>query len=80
MRPVGGPGSRKLQDILVDARVPRHLRDRLPLVFAEDRLVWVPGVAVDADAVALPGEWCQHVSLAGILGVPEAGPGAYHLS
>ena len=80
MRPVGSPGSRKLQDILTDAGVPRHLRDRLPLVFAEGRLAWVPGIAVDADAVALAGEPAQHVWLEGILGVPDAGLDAYHLS
>lgn len=42
-------GTRKLQDLLVDAKVPRHLRDRLPLVFSGDRLAWVPGVAADTD-------------------------------
>jgi tRNA(Ile)-lysidine synthase len=63
MRPLGAPGSRKLQDILTDAGVPRHLRDGLPLVFAEGRLAWVPGIAVDAEAVALPGETSQHVWL-----------------
>jgi tRNA(Ile)-lysidine synthase len=63
MRPVGAPGSRKLQDILVDAGVPRHLRDHLPLVFAGDRLAWVPGVAVDAEAVAPPGSPAWHVAL-----------------
>jgi tRNA(Ile)-lysidine synthase len=63
MRPLGAPGSRKLQDILTDAGVPRHLRDGLPLVFAEGRLAWVPGIAVDVEAVALPGEPAQHVWL-----------------
>jgi tRNA(Ile)-lysidine synthetase-like protein len=83
MRPVGSPGSRKLQDILTDARVPRHLRDRLPLVFAEGRLAWVPGIAVDADAAAPPGEPAQHVWLdgpGGMVGVPEAALDAYHSS
>jgi tRNA(Ile)-lysidine synthase len=65
MRPVGSPGSRKLQDILTDARVPRHLRDHLPLVFAGDRLAWVPGVAVDVEAVAPPGAPAWHVTLCG---------------
>jgi tRNA(Ile)-lysidine synthetase-like protein len=80
MRPLGGAGSRKLQDILTDAGVPRHLRDRLPLVFGDGRLAWVPGIAVDAEAAAVPGEPAQHVWLERILGVPDAGPGAYHLS
>jgi tRNA(Ile)-lysidine synthetase-like protein len=69
MRPLSGsPGSRrtgtrKLQDILTDAKVPRHLRDALPLVFADGRLAWVPGVAVDADAAASPGGPAMHIAL-----------------
>ena len=63
MRPAGGRGSRKLQDIFVDARVPREDRDAWPLVFAEDRLAWVPGVAVDADLASRPGEPAVHVSV-----------------
>jgi len=61
MRPAGGSGSRKLQDILVDARVPREERDSLPLVFAGDRLAWVPGIAVDADFASVAGERSLHV-------------------
>lgn len=63
MRPIGAPGSRKLQDILTDAKVPRHLRDQLPLVYAAGRLAWVPGIAVDVEAAPAPGEPAQHVWL-----------------
>lgn len=63
MRPLGSPGTRKLQDVLTDAKVPRHLRDRLPLIFAGGRLAWVPGIAVDAEAVAPTGAEAVHVSL-----------------
>jgi len=67
MRPAGGAGTRKLQDILVDARVPREERDALPLVFAGDRLAWVPGVAVDRDLRSAAGETSLHVTLTRIL-------------
>jgi tRNA(Ile)-lysidine synthase len=67
MRPEGGAGTRKLQDILVDARVPREERDALPLVFAGERLAWVPGVAVDRDLRSAPGETSLHVTLTRIL-------------
>jgi tRNA(Ile)-lysidine synthase len=63
MRPSGGRGSRKLQDILVDARVPREERDSWPLVFAGDRLAWVPGIAVDADLAGVAGEPALHVAI-----------------
>lgn len=39
--PVGMAGSKKLQDILVDDKVPRRLRDRLPLIAAGDELLWL---------------------------------------
>ena len=63
MRPRGGRGTRKLQDIFVDARVPREERNTWPLVFAGDRLAWVPGVVVDTDLASGPGVVAQHVSV-----------------
>jgi tRNA(Ile)-lysidine synthase len=49
-RPLGAPGGRKLQDFLVDRKVPRHDRDSLPLVVDQrDRIVWVVGQAVAED-------------------------------
>jgi tRNA(Ile)-lysidine synthase len=63
MRPAGGRGSRKLQDILVDARVPRDDRDSWPLVFAGDRLAWVPGIAVDCDLSSVKGQPALHVAI-----------------
>ena len=64
VRPVGGRGTRKLQDIFVDARVPREERDSWPLVFAGDRLAWIPGLAVDADHASVQGEDSLHVVMA----------------
>jgi tRNA(Ile)-lysidine synthase len=63
MRPAGGRGSRKLQDILVDARVPREERDSWPLVFAGERLAWVPGIAVDGDLASAKGSPALHVAI-----------------
>jgi tRNA(Ile)-lysidine synthase len=49
-RPLGAPGGRKLQDFLVDRKVPRDDRDSLPLVVDQrDRIVWVVGQAVAED-------------------------------
>jgi tRNA(Ile)-lysidine synthase len=63
MRPRGGRGTRKLQDIFVDARVPREDRDTWPLVFAADRLAWVPGIAIDTGLVTPSGTTGQHVTV-----------------
>jgi tRNA(Ile)-lysidine synthetase-like protein len=47
VRPLGAPGTRKLQDVLVDRKVPRAERDEVPLVVdAGDRIVWVAGHVV----------------------------------
>jgi len=49
-RPLGAPGGRKLQDFLVDRKVPRDERDAVPLVVdRRDRIVWVVGQAVAED-------------------------------
>jgi tRNA(Ile)-lysidine synthase len=49
-RPLGAPGRRKLQDVFVDRKVPRAERDRVPLIVdADDRIVWVAGLAVAHD-------------------------------
>jgi tRNA(Ile)-lysidine synthetase-like protein len=53
--PFGARGRRKLQDVLVDAKVPRDLRDRLPLVATpEGQVVWVPGILRSAFAPVGP--------------------------
>jgi len=66
MRPLGGRGTRKLQDIFTDARVPREERDTWPLVFAGDSLAVVPGIAVSEEMVARAGEPSLHVTVSGI--------------
>ncbi|MCX6537897.1 MAG: tRNA lysidine(34) synthetase TilS [Acidobacteria bacterium] len=44
VRPLGLGGRKKLQDVLVDRKVPRALRDRVPIVVdALGRIVWVAG-------------------------------------
>ena len=41
--PLGMTGTKKLQDFMVDAKVPREIRDRVPLVLSEKGIVWVVG-------------------------------------
>jgi tRNA(Ile)-lysidine synthase len=38
-------GTRKLQDILVDAKVPREERPHVPVLVAADEILWVAGLA-----------------------------------
>ena len=44
LQPLGAPGSRKVQDVLVDRKVPRDDRDILPIVTTvSGEIVWVAG-------------------------------------
>jgi len=51
-RPAGAPGAKKMQDFLVDAKIPRWLRPHLPLVTSGDDIIWVPGLRL-AESVQL---------------------------
>jgi tRNA(Ile)-lysidine synthase len=61
MRPLGMRGTKTLQDLFTDNRVPRSLRGTLPIVTVDGEVAWVAGVAVsdnfrlepDADSVAV---------------------------
>jgi tRNA(Ile)-lysidine synthetase-like protein len=56
LRPLGLGGSKSLQDLFVDRKVPRGERDRTPVVLdATGRIVWVVGVALDEAAAAVEG-------------------------
>ena len=46
MRPLGLDGTKTLQDLFSDRKVPRSLRHTLPVVEADGRIAWVAGVAV----------------------------------
>ena len=44
LQPLGAPGRRKVQDVLVDRKVPKDDRDRVPIVTTEQGdIVWVAG-------------------------------------
>jgi len=45
MRPLGLGGTRRLQDLFTDRKVPRAERTRLPVVLSGGEPAWIPGVA-----------------------------------
>lgn len=49
IRPLGMAGSKSLQDLFTDSRVPRSARSSLPVVTAAGRVAWVAGVAVSEE-------------------------------
>jgi tRNA(Ile)-lysidine synthase len=50
LRPLGLGGEKKLQDLLVDAKVPQDQRDGVPLVCAAWGIAWVVGHRLDERA------------------------------
>lgn len=42
-------GTQRVAEVFVDAKIPRPVRDRWPLVVAGERIIWIPAVAADAE-------------------------------
>lgn len=46
IKPFGMKGTRKLQDLFVDQKVPRDRRDRIPVFECRGEIVWIPGYRI----------------------------------
>ncbi len=55
-RPFGAPGAKRVARLWTDARVPRGERADLPVIEADQRLVWVAGLRVAHAVRVRPGE------------------------
>lgn len=44
MRLLGLAGSKKVKEIMIDAKVPRRMRNRLPMVIHGEEIIWIPGL------------------------------------
>ncbi|NLZ92873.1 MAG: tRNA lysidine(34) synthetase TilS [Firmicutes bacterium] len=54
MQLLGSPGSRKVKKILIDKKIARQQRDRLPLVLSGEDIVWLGGVDIAEKFRVLP--------------------------
>jgi tRNA(Ile)-lysidine synthase len=52
--PQGAAGRKKLQDFLVNAKIPRWLRPHLPLVACAQEVIWMPGLRLAEPVKLLP--------------------------
>ena len=50
MQPLGMAHEKKIQDIMVDAHIPRAERGRIPLFFSVSRCLWLAGICIDERA------------------------------
>jgi len=46
-QPLGMSQAKKLQDFMVDSRIPRSWRDRVPLICSPEQILWVVGWRID---------------------------------
>ncbi|MEA2472471.1 MAG: tRNA(Ile)-lysidine synthase [Thermoleophilaceae bacterium] len=63
MRPVGLGGTKTLQDLFTDGKVPRAERGSVPVVEAGGRVAWVAGLALDERFRADPAAGGEAVAL-----------------
>lgn len=42
--PIGMSGSKKLKDVFIDEKIPRDLRDELPIFLDDEKIIWIGGV------------------------------------
>ena len=61
-QPLGMSPAKKLQDFMVDSKIPRLLRDRVPLVTSPRGIVWVVGWRI-AEWARAGGEGGQNLEL-----------------
>jgi len=45
-KPLGMKGTKSLADFLIDAKVPRHLRDEVPILTSKGKIAWVVGYRI----------------------------------
>lgn len=44
--PLGSPHEKKLNELLIDRKIPRETRDRIPILLWRDEIVWIPQVEI----------------------------------
>jgi tRNA(Ile)-lysidine synthase len=62
LQPLGLAGTRKLQDVFTDAKIPRVERHRVPVVEGPRGIAWVGGLCTAAPYRAAPGEGAVRVT------------------
>lgn len=48
-KPLGMKGSKKLKDFFIDEKIPKYIRNNIPLVVDGDRIIWVVGYQIGDD-------------------------------
>jgi tRNA(Ile)-lysidine synthase len=54
MKPLGMTGRKKVKSLMMEAKVPKRIRDQYPLVVTKDEIVWIPGIKRSGAAPVTP--------------------------
>ena len=46
IQPLGMKGTKKLKDFLIDRKVPREMRDNIPVIRAGEDIIWLPSLTI----------------------------------
>ena len=63
MAPYGLEGTRKLQDIFTDAKLPEVERDAYPVIVCGDEIVWLPGYRIATPYAVRDGDECLRITV-----------------
>ncbi len=63
IEPLGMQGSRKLQDIFTDQKIPKARRRHIPVVLCRNEIIWVPGYRIARGWAVEKGEKSIHVRI-----------------
>lgn len=75
LQPYGMAGTRKVHDILIDAKVPRDARPRIPVIECGGELVWLPGYRIARTwAVGKPGSMALQLTVRALFCIEAADP------
>lgn len=55
MRAFGQSGKKKVKDLLIEAKIPRYLRDHLPVICDQEEIIWLCGVRRSEKGRVVPG-------------------------
>jgi len=53
-QPLGMEGEKLLREFMIDAKIPAYIRDRVPILAAGERILWVCGFRIDERARVAP--------------------------
>ncbi|NLS44588.1 MAG: tRNA lysidine(34) synthetase TilS [Firmicutes bacterium] len=54
LSPLGMKGHKKLKDIFIDGKIPRNIRDCVPVIVWRGKILWVAGICMDGFAKLTP--------------------------